>query len=145
MTPLTQEEIEKIEKRANAATEGPWNWRGDKGDFSWGCTALESEKKLVINLIDEYPGYPECGEDLRANMEPADGEFIEHSRTDVPALIHTARVQHEALVEMVKMLRVTEERGLHPEQRAGATAMLAAIYKSVGPELTAELMRKAGR
>ena len=31
---------------------------------------------LVISLSDEYPGYPECGQDLRMDIDPADANLL---------------------------------------------------------------------
>lgn len=53
-------------------TKGPWKWRDDRvpdsieGEFR-GLDGPNGED--VIRLEDVYPGYAECGEDLRACVE----------------------------------------------------------------------------
>lgn len=66
MERLTQEQIESIRKRAEAATEGPWYYDRQTGD--------------LIEINDrEYPS--------RVLAQEVNGVFIAHAREDVPALL----------------------------------------------------------
>ena len=81
--------LNEIEARANAATEGPWEWEG-KSDEMWpqGENSLmatggaEPEYVLMAWGYDAYGITAECD---------ADAEFIAHARTDVPALVAALR------------------------------------------------------
>lgn len=81
--------LDKIEARANAATEGPWEWEG-KSDEMWpqGENSLmatggaEPEYVLMAWGYDAYGITAECD---------ADAEFIAHSRTDVPDMAAALR------------------------------------------------------
>ena len=68
--PLTDAELDAIEQRAHAATEGPWE-----------ASAHRTGHYLVI--------CPDCG--VRGGYERADAEFIAHARSDVPALLAEVR------------------------------------------------------
>lgn len=94
---MTQEELEKIRKRSDAATPGPWvsedggydvclgykprhiriGWWS--GDHEEDCNA---DNRRVCELSDgEYNSYKNK-EEMQANAE-----FIAHAREDVPALL----------------------------------------------------------
>ena len=68
--PMTAAELDAIEQRAHAATEGPWE-----------ASAHRTGHYLVI--------CPDCG--VRGGYERADAEFIAHARSDVPALVAEVR------------------------------------------------------
>lgn len=78
---MTEEEIQAIEARANAATEGPWEVRALAGypNECWAGPAIDAP-----GYSDFYTGYE--GEISRPNAE-----FIAHARTDVPALVAEIR------------------------------------------------------
>ena len=91
--------LNEIEARANAATEGPWEWEG-KSDEMWpqGENSLmatggaEPEYVLMAWGYDAYGITAECD---------ADAEFIAHARTDVPALVaalYEVLDQHQRVV-----------------------------------------------
>ena len=67
--------LDKIEARANAATEGPWEaeWRFTGWDISG-------------NVDDD--GLPAL---IASEVDSEDTEFIAHARTDVPALVAALR------------------------------------------------------
>lgn len=92
-------DLDAIEKRVNTATKGPWI-RGSH----------DSDGNRYIGALcqDCIPPCEAPGE-LVATAGEADAEFIEHSRTDVPAL-----------VEEVKRLRATAARIVAEEQRLQA-------------------------
>jgi hypothetical protein len=68
-TQPTALDLDAIEARANAATDGPWRLSEDYND---------------IHASD--------GDHLASYWHTADGAFIAHARTDVPALL--AEVRH---------------------------------------------------
>lgn len=71
------ERLAEIKARAEAATEGPWDYQ------PWSQYALPSgdyaESILLANASDD-------GEIIRG-LRDEDGEFIAHARTDAPALV----------------------------------------------------------
>ena len=83
--PLTADDLETIEQRANAATEGPWR------------------AAVVARFVDDdgcergkgaiYPAGPSGPPPLFVTPDwlAADAEFIAHARDDVPALLAEVR------------------------------------------------------
>ena len=72
-------DLDKIEKRANAATEGPWELEkiGDFHDPGW----------MIADIIRD----PKGTNALNIGTDKALGEFISSARTDVPALVARVR------------------------------------------------------
>lgn len=68
MERLTAEQIEAIRNRAEAATEGPWNY-----GFAYGIIVESKTTEVVAE---------ECGV-----IRYPDAEFIAEARTDIPALL----------------------------------------------------------
>jgi hypothetical protein len=123
---LTDEELDAIEARAAAATEGPWRSRRasldaaapDEPPACWGIAAgKETWHQNKGNFHPKDARYPvdevhvvEIGYD-RDYYTPeaaipieADAEFIAHARTDVPALlaeVRQLRAAHVALASLV--------------------------------------------
>ncbi len=94
---MTDEQLREIEKRAEAATPGPWCYElvGVKhSDWVVGIAINDDGKPLAGELIDE-------GEFVVENVcwrfglaETEDGNnaaFIAHAREDIPALIAEVR------------------------------------------------------
>ena len=76
--------LDKIEARANAATEGPWEWEGEaKAEWEIGANSLVPSRRPDDPVLYGY-GYDASGIEVKS---PADAEFIAHARTDVPALL----------------------------------------------------------
>ena len=76
--------LDEIEARANAATEGPWEWEGEaKAEWEIGANSLVPSRRPDDPVLYGY-GYDASGIEVK---NPADAEFIAHSRTDVPALL----------------------------------------------------------
>ena len=80
--------LNEIEARANAATEGPWEWEGDaKAEWEIGANSLVPSRRPDDPVLYGY-GYDASGIEVKS---PADAEFIAHARTDVPALVAALR------------------------------------------------------
>lgn len=89
---LTNEELNAIEKRANAATPGPWEWDGAQADdesvADFGAPWIPQGSTLgntLIQLADTYEG------------SPADCAFVAAARDDVPCLVTEVRRLRDAL------------------------------------------------
>lgn len=54
-------------------TPGPWQFVGKPNLYE--CLK-NAEGTPVIVLIDDYDGYPECGQDLRMDVEDQDAHLI---------------------------------------------------------------------
>lgn len=82
---LTDEEIEEIKARAEAATPGPWRRQKQRGytDDYILTDHPDHQTKPHGNYIGEV-GYA-AGHAVQ-NFE-ADADFIAHARTDIPALL----------------------------------------------------------
>lgn len=86
---LTNEQLEAIRKRVEAATPGPWNWRKLDGEpFETEMPSLVSPEGDVMDFGYCATFYPVQG----TPPEDADAEFIAHAREDVPALL--AEIEH---------------------------------------------------
>lgn len=92
---ISDEELDEIEKRCNAATPGPWHWRRDyempDGSKHWELSNPESDKEgktidaSLILLLDK--------DDWLHRHAPSlpNWQFIAHARRDVPRLIAALR------------------------------------------------------
>jgi hypothetical protein len=106
---LTDADLAEIEKRAEAATQGPWDsppWV-DTLD-RWTIHTVRGERDGAVGYLPSF---------ATANSE-ADRTFIAASRTDIPALLATIRSDRKEIAR----LRGIEER---------AKTMLAA-YRAEG-------------
>lgn len=58
-------------------TPGPWKFKvvEDTGSFL-GCKRLDGGGSTVIDLSDEWIGYPECGQDLQMTISKDDAHLI---------------------------------------------------------------------
>ena len=79
---ISDEALAEVEKRANAATDGPWTL------YTGGAITAGQERHCVAKV--EFPRLPES---------MVDGRFIAHARTDIPALCQTVR----ALKQLVEI------------------------------------------
>jgi len=85
---MTNEELDKIEVRANAATEGPW-------EFEEGSGYVTANSETIC---------------ASAHSEDADTAFIAHARQDIPALIAHVRWLEKHLQKALKAGVLLEER-----------------------------------
>lgn len=76
--PISEQELQEIEARERAATEGPWVYMGDSGGICWG----EIRSCANFNHITDTPAGDERDNDM---------EFIAHAREDIPKLIAVVR------------------------------------------------------
>jgi hypothetical protein len=77
---MTDAELEAIEARANAATEGPWGFTYD-GSSAWSIGPVSDPQ--LHRIANVYSRGKE--------VEQADPEFIAAARTDVPKLVAEVR------------------------------------------------------
>lgn len=96
---LTQEQLAAIERRAEAATKGPWEWYNGCSYWRLGIAGDQSKHDAVIRPYTADDRHPEleCGEHNRG--------FIAEARTDIPRLLAhirelEARVHKEHLCAM---------------------------------------------
>jgi len=82
-------------------TPGPWKFKVvDETDSFLGCKRLDGGGgSTVIDLSNEWTGYPECGQDLQMTISKDDA-----------ALIATAPEMLEALEALVSMVNSGEYR-----------------------------------
>jgi hypothetical protein len=72
--------LDDIRARAEAATEGPWEWDGndiDQCGTRWGSVV----ENTVSCMSYCYGG------SVEQEVKPADREFIAHARQDIPRLL----------------------------------------------------------
>jgi len=82
---MTNEELDVIEARANAAMAGPWSWKIDD----------MSGPRANVREPDFADGTP--GNRFVFDVMPATAEFIAHAREDIPRLVAEVRRQREVL------------------------------------------------
>lgn len=95
---LTDDKLDEIEKRAERATEGPWDYGDDaliaqqiSGDVKYSQWLLHKDGEPIVHVrIDHYKyiGGAPPGDHV---LKREDAEFIAHARQDVPRLIEEVR------------------------------------------------------
>ena len=102
--------LNEIEARANAATEGPWEWEGEaKAEWEIGANSLVPSRRPDDPVLYGY-GYDASGIEVKT---PADAELIAHARTDVPWLLEQVERRDKAL-EAVLDLHKEDGHGWGP-------------------------------
>ena len=90
--PMTTEHLAEIEARANAATQGPWEWHPYMG--SGATLAKPNHPFHELNILKTTDDWPPIA---------PDADFIAAARTDVPALLaEVRRLQDTAQAIAVK-------------------------------------------
>lgn len=98
-------DLDAIEARANAATEGPWEamcFDSDHSKYEFSCSVITED---VGDSVCGFDALGRLGNERHAKDDGwHDAQFIAAARTDVPALV--ARVRElEAAVERVEALK----------------------------------------
>jgi hypothetical protein len=107
--------LDRIERRANAATKGPWG-------FSYGDRRYIADPStdIVGEVAPPYSGQTMCVFAV-ASANQGDSEFIASARTDVPALIARVRELEAELDELwTRYKKLDEEDDNLREALAGA-------------------------
>jgi hypothetical protein len=111
-------DLDAIQARADAATEGPWAWEatGEK-DNSWAVGLIQDDDGEPIEGENE-PGENIVIEGICEGIDAhiPDAEFIAHARADVPALVaelHAARafehfIREHATTSHIRALTLVE-------------------------------------
>jgi len=92
-------DLDAIEARAQAATEGPWH----VDDEEQTVRAREYAGEIVYDRSPEYSSE-------WAKFKPT-AEFIAHARTDVPALLALVREQRDQLDRVLELAYWAGKRG----------------------------------
>lgn len=101
---------EAVQRRAEAATPGPW--------FAAGRVGGETARRLVQELKDD---------DHALTWPRADIDFIAHARTDVPALLDALRAAEARLAESVPRSALVQVGWTHCHGRVAEMDMRRAI------------------
>jgi hypothetical protein len=89
-------DLQAIRKRAEAATEGPWQ------AHKYSVSSEHTKSENYAGEIDDICSLND-GEYIENYNAEADAEFIAHARQDVPALIAEVERLREALEEIVSV------------------------------------------
>ena len=123
--PLTAADLDTIEQRANAATEGPWEYDGG-GEITQHFS-LPEPWAMVVSTDVACMAY--CYGGSAAGVErDEDAEFIAHARDDVPALlaeVRRLRAMEQRVREYARHLARPFADGVEGEQIA--SELLAAL------------------
>jgi hypothetical protein len=104
MTDIEPLDIEAIEARANAATPGPWHITTDPGDIVVWATNEPEDSNFVGNV-----GGGRVQQCVIFDCDVANGEFIAHARTDVPALVAEVRKLQRIVMNSWKLTRTVRD------------------------------------
>lgn len=99
---LTDEQLDTIQKRAQAATEGSWKY-----DMKYGYLAPVTPQRQIATICNEI-------------TRDADAEFIANARTDIPSLldeIKHLRKENHMYEQAVAEDDATKERLLNEVER----------------------------
>jgi hypothetical protein len=105
------DQLAAIEARAQAATEGPWEFAyyGSGGGLPEGCEVTNGKGALDLGT------------------SKADAEFIAHARTDVPALLAMVREQQARLDKAAVLDAAEEDRRIRQEGSPRALLAYATV------------------
>lgn len=82
--------LSEVEKRAEKATPGPWEWDRDKPKWQdWISPTTLHGKGMECDVIN--------ADDYCMEIRQADHAFIQHARTDLPTLVAIVREMAGAL------------------------------------------------
>lgn len=129
-------DLDAIEARANAATEGPW-WRRE------GHAEIDGQNYAEVLI----PGRVECGSycyggtsTIEGDRLDADLAFIAHARADVPDLVAEVRRLREraeahavTVQQAVAVERQRDEARAEVERLTGALGAIAALPSASKP------------
>ena len=121
--PMTPERLAEIEARANAATQGPWEWHPYMG--SGATLAKPNHPFHELNILKTTDDWPPVA---------ADAEFIAAARTDVPALLAEVR-RLQAAVERVRELHKPVPVYAHADECGCGNEDHALIESAQGDDL----------
>jgi hypothetical protein len=124
-TPLTAQQLDEIETRANAASKGPWgvydgdNYADVAADMQVTSPGSYNYREKIARLEDENYWDDQDHADHDESRAPeqmiANATFVAHARTDVPALLDEVRrlaarlnAVHELCDEQDKAARLFE-------------------------------------
>lgn len=99
---LTDEEIEAIEKRAEAATPGPW--RPETDDLRPDDGGLVVSSVLGPDGSDLASINPDALLRRGVAEDRDDADFIAAARTDVPRLVKALRAEREANAKLIAVV-----------------------------------------
>jgi hypothetical protein len=104
-------DLDAIEARVEAATEGPW-FKVNDTDVCWSANGTHPE--VAVCLRTEDVGVVQSHE--------ANADFIAHARTDIPALVAELRAAREAIDELtaiaISMLRWRDDSDSDAQREA---------------------------
>lgn len=88
---ISESDLQAIQKRADAATKGPWTHIPGDSWCAFPHVSLAGKTLIFEDHQGHEPG--ECGKTCEDGFPPdeADAEFIARSRTDVPLLVAEIR------------------------------------------------------
>lgn len=107
--PLTDQQLDEIDARANAATAGPWgvyesgsmiDIAADLQETGCGYRARREIARLEDEPLDNDPAHREWTAEQDWAQVQADAEFVAHAREDVPVLLAEIRRLRAQVVEL---------------------------------------------
>lgn len=104
--PLSDEELDRIRARLEAATNGPWRWRG-------GLMAEGSERtyagypQIIHGNVDGQPALIAETFDGHEDEAPPHAEFVANAPTDIAALLSALAAERAKRTALENFIRGT--------------------------------------
>lgn len=108
---MTEQELEQIEARANAATPGPWTGDRNDGTIKYRMMGgLDGQTEvLIVDHKNNSSGFYGI-DDIPFEESEANEEFVKHARQDVPALLAEVERLNETIEKLAFV--VEDETGM---------------------------------
>lgn len=120
-SPLTAQQLDEIQARANAATKGPWgfydgdNYADVAADMQVTSPGSYNYREKIARLEDENywddAAHEDDDESRASEQMAANAAFIAHAREDVPALLAEVRRLTAELTEVLPAWEAMYEPG----------------------------------
>jgi hypothetical protein len=114
--PLTDQQLDEIEQRADAATKGPWgfydgdNYADVAADLTMTGRGSYSYREKIARLEDETywddSAHEDDDEDRAPEQMAANAAFIAHARADMPVLLAEVRRLRARVAELEEARRL---------------------------------------
>lgn len=129
---MTPEQLAEIQKRADAATPGPWHRVGPPWNRYLPFVIAGDTDPHVGRFVCDLDSDPADEPDEPGN-EVADAEFIAHAREDVPALVaEVKRLTAERDADRAEIVQLCQERLQLVAERDAARAEMEKLADPPG-------------
>ena len=122
---MTEQELEAIRQRCEAATPGPWIGDRNDGTIKYAMLGGKDGQAEVLK-VDHKNGESGfyCGDEVPYEQCEANEEFVKHSRQDIPALLaEVKRLKNLCIIASQTMTVIDEWLGSASTRQAATDSM----------------------